>query len=96
MSEYITEVNGSASLDEIERAIAGEEVAGAEFLRAGISFHDDNITNLVTFNDLPPGHRPASRLTLVLQGSTPPDKKKTVWAGVLLVAGTNRAVVAYR
>lgn len=96
MSEYLTEVNGLASLREIELAIEGEEAIGSEFLHAGISFYRGNITNLVAFNDLPPGQHPASRITLALQGEQPPGEKKTVWAGVLLVAGTNRAVVAYR
>lgn len=96
MNEYITEINGMASLNEIELAIAGEEATGSEFMRASISFHDGNITNLITFNDLPPGQHPSSRLILAKQTDTIPTGKKPVWAGVLLVTGTNIAVIAYR
>jgi len=96
MSEYITEINGANSLKNIELAIAGEEATGAEFLRASISFHGGAITNLITFNDLPAGKRPASRLVLVTQGEAAPAGKTNLWAGVLLVAGTNTAVIAYR
>lgn len=96
MSEYIAEVAGSASLIDIELAIAGEEATGSEFLRANIAFHAGNITNLITFNDLPPGQHPTSRLTLVIQGNAQPAGKKTIWGGVLIVGGNNRAVVAYR
>lgn len=96
MSEYIAEIKGNNSLKNIEMAIAGEEATGAEFLRSRISPHSGADTNLATFNNLPPGQRPTSRLILVKQGDTTPTGKTTVWAGVMLVSGTNTAVIAYR
>ena len=96
MSEYITEVSGTNSLENIQLAIAGEEATGAEFIYSRISLHEGTITNLVTFKDLPPGERPSSRLRFIKQGEVPPDGKTSVWEGVMLVAGTNEALVAYR
>jgi hypothetical protein len=96
MAEYIVEIEGSNSLQNIEQAIAGEEATGAEFLRSNISYHEHAITNLVTFNDLPPGQRPQTPLVLVKQGDAPPSGKVSIWAGVMLVSGTNTAVDAYR
>ncbi len=96
MAEYIVEVEGTNSLNDIELAIQGEEATGAEFARSGISYHEHAITNLVTFNDLPPGQRPKTRLKLVKQGDPAPQGLTFVWAGVMLVAGSNQAVAAYR
>jgi hypothetical protein len=96
MAEYIVEVQGTNSLKNIELAIQGEEATGAEFLRSSISYHDNAITNLVTFNDLPPGKRPKTRLKLVKHGDPAPEGQVSIWAGVMLVSGTNQAVTAYR
>jgi hypothetical protein len=96
MAEYIVEVEGSNSLQNIELAIAGEEATGAEFLRSSISYHEHVITNLVTFNDLPPGQRPQTRLALVKPGDPSPSGKTSIWAGVMLVSGSNMEVGAYR
>ncbi len=96
MDEYIVEIDGGISLTEIENAIQGEEAIGAEFLRSGISYHENAITNLATFNDLPPGQRPQKDVVLVKQGDPAPSGKKNIWAGVMLVSGSNMAVSAYR
>lgn len=96
MSEYLTEIKGDNSLANIELAISGEEATGAKFLRSSISFHAGVITNLVTFDDLPPGQRPTKPLILVKQGDTLPAGTAAIWGGVMLVAGTNMAVVAAR
>lgn len=96
MAEYIVEVEGAHSLNDIELAIQGEEATGAEFTKSSISYHEQAITNLVTFNDLPPGQRPKTRLKLVKQGDPAPLGLTSVWAGVMLVAGANQAVAAYR
>lgn len=96
MSEYIVEIEGSNSLSDIEQAIQGEEATGAEFLRSSVSYHEHAITNLVTFNDMLPGQRPQTHITLVKQGDAAPGGKKSIWAGVMLVSGSNMAVSTYR
>lgn len=96
MAEYIVEVEGSNSLKDVELAIAGEESTGAEFVRSSISYHAHVITNLVTFNDLPPGQRPPVHPVFIKQDDPVPAGKQPVWAGVMLVSGSNVAVVAYR
>ena len=96
MAEYIVEVDGTNSLKEIELAIQGEEATGADFLRSSISYHEHVITNLVTFNNLPPGQRPKMRLKLGKQGDPVPEGQMSIWGGVMLVSGTNQAVAAYR
>ena len=95
MAEYIVEIEGSNSLQDIELAIAGEEATGSEFLRSSISYHGHTITNLVTFNDLPPGQRPRIHPVLIKQGDPPPSGKTSIWAGVMVVSGSNMAVAAY-
>ena len=96
MAEYIVEVAPNLSLPQVELAIQGEEATGAEFLRASISFHENAITNLVTFNDLPPGQRPNPLVVFVKHGVAAPSGKASIWAGVVVVAGSNQAIVAYR
>ena len=96
MSEYIVEIPGSNSLQDIERAIAGEEATGAEFQSSNVSFYENVITNLVTFKDLPPGQRPQSSLVLIKQGAPIPSGKTHIWGGVMLVTGSNTAVASYR
>lgn len=96
MSNYITDVKGDNSLANIALAIAGEEATGAKFVESSISFHAGAVTNLITFEDLPPGQRPKKPLVLVKQGEPAPTGNSTVWAGVMLVSGTNMAVVASR
>ncbi|MBR7779532.1 hypothetical protein [Undibacterium rugosum] len=96
MSTYIVEVDPQLTLDDISLAIAGEEATGAEFQRVALSFHENRITNLVTFNDLPPGKRPTPQILFLAEKAAAPAGKKLLWAGVMLVSGTNTAVKAYR
>ena len=96
MSNYMVEIKGDNSLPNIELAIAGEEATGAKFLHSNISFHAGAVTNLVTFEDLPAGQRPKKPLLLAKHGEPVPDGCSTVWAGVMLVSGSNLAVIAAR
>ncbi|MFZ4530031.1 MAG: hypothetical protein ACOYNW_16135 [Undibacterium curvum] len=96
MFTYITEVDPRLSLTKITYAIAGEEAAGAEFQRVALSFHENRITNLVTFKDLEPGKRPTSQIVFLAENDDAPAGKQLLWAGVMLVNGTNTAVKAYR
>ncbi len=96
MSNYMVEIKGGNSLPNIELAIAGEEASGAKFLHSTISFHGGAVTNLVTFEDLPPGQRPSRPLLLAKHDAPLPAGNATVWAGVMLVSGSNLAVIASR
>ncbi|MEV3821286.1 hypothetical protein [Aeromonas dhakensis] len=96
MSQYLVEIDGASSMAQIELAISGEEVTSAKFVKASVSFHDGRITNIVTFEELPAGTRPSSPLVLIKDGDQPPTGKVIVWAGVMLVGGTNTAVKAAR
>ncbi len=94
MEEMLRSISGDDSLNDIEQAIAGAEATGMELLRYRIS--DDEITNIITFNDLPPGERPEKRLLLVPQGNPVPSGTTIVYDGVLLVSGNETGVSAYR
>ena len=61
MADYNVEIDGSNTLQQIELAIQGEEATGSEFLRSSVSYHENVIANLATFNDLPPGLIRSSR-----------------------------------
>ncbi len=96
MTEYTAEIDGNNTLNQIELAIAGEEAAGAEFVNNNIAFHGNEITNLVTFRDLPPGERPRNQIDLEKHGEPAPAGKTSIWEGVFLVSGSNEVIVAYR
>lgn len=96
MSEYIVNIPGAYSLDQIQLAIQGEEASGAEFLKISLSYYENVITNLATFNDLAPGERPQKDLALITSGTDQPAGTNIVWAGVMLVSSSNMAVTAYR
>lgn len=95
MDEFIINIQGNNSLEEILLMINGVEGAGAVFLKSSLAYHENEITNLATFQDLPPGQRP-KRLTLTKGGATPSDGMTQVWAGIMLIGGRNVAVTAFR
>ena len=96
MSEYIVEIAGNLNLAQITLAIDGEEATGSEFIKSSLSYHENKITNLATFKDLPIGHVPAQQVVLVKHGDPTPGGKKAIWAGVMLVSGNNMATTACR
>lgn len=96
MSTYIVDIDGNANLQSINSAIVREEAIGAEFLRSSLSSHEGRITNLAIFNDLPAGTRPTKDIELHAQSDPAPTGKASAWSGVMLVSGTNMAIVAYR
>ena len=96
MSTYVLDIDGTRSLSEINGAIVREEATGAEFMQCSLGFHNNRITNLATMKDLPPGTRPSKDIELCLHSEPVPQGKSSIWAGVMLVSGSNAAVVAYR
>ena len=95
MREYTVEIEGKYDLAQINLQISGEEAGGSEFLSSTISYHEGRVTNLAKFRELPAGTRPA-QLTLIEHGGTQPQGTGLIWSGVMLVAGTNTVVSAYR
>ena len=96
MDNYDTEIDGTKSLENIVQIVVREEATGAEFQQSSVSFRHGKMTNLATFKNLPAGTRPSKDIVFVQEGSATPAGKQLLWAGVLLVSGSNLAVSAYR
>lgn len=95
MSEYNVEIEGKFNLDEINLQIAGEEAGASEFVKSQVSVNNNRVTNVVTFKELDAGTVPHP-LKVVKQNEPQPPGTKRVWNGVMVISGTNTAVVAYR
>ena len=95
MSDYDVEIEGRNDLDEINLQIAGEEAGASEFKSSRVSVRNTRATNIATFRELPPGTVPKP-LKVVKQGDPQPPGTNQVWSGVMVVTGTNTAVVAFR
>lgn len=96
MSEYTADTPAGLSLEELERAVAGEEAAGAIFLDGKVTYTNGKMVNLLKFVDLPPGQRPKDRIIFVRYGDNKPAGKKLIWEGVLLVLGGATPLWAFR
>jgi hypothetical protein len=97
MDTYPAEISGDNSLKEFQLIVAAEENAGAKFVTSVIGPGDENtITNLLTFEDLPAGTRPAKPL-IFREGKAPASDNFTpVWEGNLRCEGRKVFVSAYR
>jgi hypothetical protein len=95
MPEVRFEIEGTLTLEEIDGAVDNVEAGGGEFLRSSVEPRNNTPTNIAVFNRLPPGERP-KEFTLTRQGAPAPAGARKIWDGVMLVAGTMTAVVAYR
>jgi hypothetical protein len=95
MAEYLVEIEGKNDLPAMNLQILGEEAGAAEFIRSSIAAYNNQITNLAMFRELQPGTLPKA-LTLIKQGDAQSAGTRQVWAGVMVVAGANMAVIAYR
>lgn len=89
--EYIVNISGDNTLEDIGLMIGDEEAGRCRFLRSSVSYHDHKITNLATFEEMPSTQPLLPEL--VLMEGTPPasDNVKVLWAGVML---TNKGLVA--
>jgi len=95
MADEDIEIQGHHDLNQINIQIAGEEAGAREFVSSKVSVRNNVPTNIVTFRDFPVGTFPKP-LKIVKQNDPQPQGTKKVWSGVMVVAGTNTAVVAYR
>lgn len=95
MAEYDVEIEGRYDLDQINLQIAGEEAGASEFRSSRIAVHNNQVTNIVTFRELPAGTVPKP-LKVVKHGDPQPSGTEQGWSGVMVVKGTNTAVAAYR
>lgn len=91
MSQYLVEIDPSLSLADVTNRVRFEEASSAKFIKCEIGFHGGRVTNLVTFEDLPRGQVPAD--IVFASGAAPAG---ALWAGVMVVGGTNTAVFARR
>lgn len=93
---YIYNIPGSSTLPQFQQMVEGVENAGMSFVKSSITFHENEITNLVTFRRLPNGQVPDKALTF-LAGSPPAsDGVKPEWQGVIVCSGSNVFVSALR
>ena len=95
MSEFIVEIKGEFSTDQIGLQIRDEELSFARFLRSSIGTHEGRVTNLVTFRDLPIGQVPPEPILLAADQPPPPGKQQE-WSGAMLVSNAPKAVILYR
>ena len=95
MSTYLLEISPDSSLPQIEASVAAEEAGAVKFVSSSISFHDGRITNLATFETLPPGTVP-KHLHFLKADDPAPANTTPGWAGVMVVSGTTTAVATYR
>lgn len=95
MSSYIIELDPTSTIDQITNAVRFEEAGSAKFIKSEISFYNNRATNLAVFEALQPGLVLPS-ITFVRAGTPIPAGAQQVWAGVMIVDGTNAAVCAYR
>jgi hypothetical protein len=93
MSVYHMTMDGADTLAALQNAIRGEEALAARFIKSQLSAVDGNITNLATFEEV--GAIPAT-VKLLKHGTAAPAGHKLIWAGVMLVAGSNTVVDLYR
>jgi hypothetical protein len=95
MGEYKVEIEGKHDLAQINLQIAGEEAGASEFIQSQLTTKNNQLTNEVSFKELGAGTVPPA-LKVVKQNDPPPAGTKKVWEGVMVVSGTNTAVIAYR
>ena len=95
MSDYPVEIEGHYDLALINLQIAGEEAGASEFRDSKVGVRNNGATNIATFRTLPPG-TVLKPLTIVEQGGPQPPGTDQTWSGVMVVKGTNTAVVGYR
>ncbi len=95
MSDYEVEIAGKYDLDQINLQISGEEAGASEFKSSKVSTHDNQVTNIVTFHELPAGILPKP-LKLIKESDPQLPVTQKIWSGVMVVKGTKITVTAYR
>lgn len=95
MAEYIVEIKGDFSTDEITLQIRDEELSFAQFLRSSIGAYEGRVTNLAVFDDLPFGQVPSE--PQLLEATQPaPAGMQQVWSGPMIVSDAHQLVTLYR
>jgi hypothetical protein len=95
MADYQVEIDGASELSQINLQIAGEEAGASQFVDSVPGTREGRVSNVVTFTELAPGTVPPP-LTIAKQVDPPPQGKRRVWTGVMVLAGTLQAVIGYR
>jgi hypothetical protein len=94
MSTYLVEIDPASTLAEVTNAVRFEEAGSAKFLKSDISYHNGRVTNLATFDTLPFGQIPADITFAATKVAA--AGQAVVWAGVMVISGTNTAVSSFR
>ena len=94
------EIDGSKTLAQIERAIAGQETRFMEFNSSTLLAEAGNKKNVIEFDELDMIVPKKFKLTLI-PASNPvpppaPDGFQSLWTGKMFVAGKTENVAAWR
>jgi len=95
MSTYLLQID-AVDLNDYADQVNSEEAGASQFQSSSVSYHQNSLTNIATFIELPPGQRPKTKLQVVNKGDLAPSNTKQIWAGEILVSAGIRPVVAYR
>lgn len=98
MPTYLVQLAGINSLSNIEAQIRGEEAGASKFVESHVTYYQQTVTNIATFEELPPGTLPTQIYLDVPTGPQAPlpAGRTLVWAGVMVVAGMTQPVRASR
>ena len=96
MQDVKTTTNGAWTLEQTEGTFQAFEASGAKFLRNELTTMGGIPKNEASYEDLPAGHQPKTRIRLLFSTDTPLANSTMVWSGELYVNGSSKAVVAYR
>ncbi|MDD5170992.1 MAG: hypothetical protein PHN75_19400 [Syntrophales bacterium] len=88
-------ISGDNSLSDITDIIAFQESKDSEFLDSKISYEDQAVVNLVTFNLYDDTFEP-KKIILQKKDLAPPGSEKPFWEGVMAVEKGLLVITAYR
>jgi hypothetical protein len=91
--EVTAYISGNANLNDINLRINAKEAHYWESEKCYVGTVNNEVVSFVVFK---PTDRKLDMLEVLASSDTVPSGKKRVWDGVMVVAGTLTAVVAYR
>ncbi|HZZ42740.1 MAG TPA: hypothetical protein VFE58_07365 [Tepidisphaeraceae bacterium] len=95
MATYLLQIDAT-DVNDYANQVNSEEAGASQFQNSSVSYHQNNITNIVTFLELPNGTVPATKFQLVNKGAPAPANTKQIWSGVVVLKSGLSPVVAYR
>jgi hypothetical protein len=95
MATYLLAIN-AVDLSDYANQVNSEEAGGSQFQDSSVSYHQSQVTNIVTFLELPPGTRPTARFQILNKGDPAPTNTRPIWAGFVIISAGVRPASAYR